>query len=201
MAERGWLVVMARLPQAGAVKSRLARAIGAAEAVRFYRSALDRTLRRLGPDPRWRLLLAVTPEHARWLPPWPPAIPRLGQGRGDLGTRMQRLMDELPPGPVVIIGSDVPAVRPPAIARAFKALGNCDAVFGPSPDGGYWLVGMKRRPHVPNAFAHVRWSSPHALSDTLDNLAGREIGFIDSLPDVDEAEDYGAWLRGAPGYS
>ena len=58
---------------------------------------------------------------------------------------IQRILDALPPGPVVIIGSDVPGIRPHHIATAFRALGGSDAVLGPAIDGGYWLIGLKRR--------------------------------------------------------
>ncbi len=70
---------------------------------------------------------------------------------------------------------------------------NHDAVFGPAVDGGYWLVGMKRRPWLRGVFADVRWSSPHALADTLANLAGRRVLLLDRLRDVDTGADLAAW--------
>jgi len=57
---------------------------------------------------------------------------------------MQRLFERLPPGPVIIIGSDIPAIRAGHIAEAFKLIGRGDAVFGNATDGGYWLVGLRR---------------------------------------------------------
>jgi glycosyltransferase A (GT-A) superfamily protein (DUF2064 family) len=100
---------------------------------------------------------------------------------------MQRIMDRLPPGPVAIIGTDVPRVTAAQIARAFRRLGRDQAVFGRAMDGGYWLVGMRRRPRVLEAFANVRWSSEHALSDTLVGLRNVSVGFVATLCDVDEA--------------
>ena len=111
------------------------------------------------------------------------------QGDGDLGVRMQRLFERLPPGPVVVIGSDIPAIRPAHIAEAFRLLGGADAVFGPAQDGGYWLVGLKRTPRVLAPFADVRWSGPHALSDTRANLKGSRVALAARLGDVDTAED------------
>ncbi|WP_425283593.1 DUF2064 domain-containing protein [Methyloceanibacter stevinii] len=52
----------------------------------------------------------------------------------------------MPPGPVVLVGSDIPRISRAHIAEAFRLLGNADAVFGPAQDGGYWLVGFKRSP-------------------------------------------------------
>lgn len=187
------LVVMAKAPRLGAVKTRLAKGIGAVEATRFYRRTSLDLLRRLGPDPRWRTLIALAPDravHERGV--WPGEAPRLGQGPGDLGARMGRLMRDLPPGPVVIVGSDIPGIARAHIAQAFGALGSSDAVFGPAHDGGYWLVGLKRIPRVADIFGDVRWSSEHALADTLENVAraGFAVATLETLADVDTAEDY-----------
>jgi glycosyltransferase A (GT-A) superfamily protein (DUF2064 family) len=95
----------------------------------------------------------------------------------------------MPPGPVVIVGTDVPGIEPAHIAEAFRRLGRHDAVFGPATDGGYWLVGLKRRPRLLHPFANVRWSSRHAHADTLANLAGRSVAFVTTLADVDNADD------------
>lgn len=195
MALTPWLVMMVKAPIAGAVKTRLARDVGVAEALRFYRASTTATIRRLGADQRWRLVLSVAPDSAAMAPVWPADILRIGQGSGDLGVRMQRVFDRMPPGPVIIVGSDIPAIRPTHIASAFAALGRADVVFGPSGDGGYWLVGAKRRPHVPQAFRNVRWSSEHALSDTLGNLSNYVTRQIDPLDDVDTAEDLKRWRR------
>ncbi len=101
---------------------------------------------------------------------------------------MANVARELPPGPVVIVGSDIPDIAPNHIAKAFRALGDNDAVFGPATDGGYWLVGLRRRPRFLDPFAGVRWSSVHALADTLANLAGRRVAFVDLLSDVDDGD-------------
>ena len=103
----------------------------------------------------------------------------------------------MPPGPVVLIGGDIPGITPAMIARAFRRLGHADAVFGPANDGGYWLVGLKRRPRFVDPFTGVRWSTEHALADTAANLAGMRIDMIDALDDVDDAEGYRRWRLGA----
>lgn len=183
------LVVMAKLPVAGRVKTRLAGEAGTSAAIRFARHATAALLQRLGGDPRWRTMLAVTPDAGVGSRAWPRGLPRIAQGSGDLGRRMQRLFDRLPPGPVVIIGTDIPEVRAADIAGAFRGLGGHDAVLGPATDGGYWLIGLRRRPRVPRALSDVRWSTRHALADTLANLAGRSIARTATLSDVDTAQD------------
>ena len=114
----------------------------------------------------------------------------LAQGPGDLGKRMARALAAPPPGPAVLVGGDIPAIRPAHIAEAFRRLGACDAVFGPAADGGYWLAGFSRRKHggklAARAFAGVRWSTAHALADTLANLRGSRIApMLPVLEDVD----------------
>jgi rSAM/selenodomain-associated transferase 1 len=185
------LIIMAKSPRRGYVKRRLAREIGEGAAVSFYRSCLARSVQRLARDPRWTTLLALAPDvDAVSSLPVLRGVSRLPQGRGDLGRRMQRLFDRLPPGPVIIIGSDIPAIAPERIAEAFALLGRHDAVLGRALDGGFWLIGLKRSPRVLASFAHVRWSGPHALDDTLANLTGARVAFTATLCDVDTREDY-----------
>ena len=183
------LVVMAKVPVAGRVKTRLAHDIGIAVATRFVRAATARLLRRVAREAPWETTLAVAPDIGVRARVWPCGIARVPQGGGDLGARMQRVMERTAPGPVVIIGTDVPGIRPGHVRAAFRLLGRHDAVFGPARDGGYWLVGLKRRPHVPRLFASVRWSSPHALADTLRNARGLSVARLEVLCDVDTAAD------------
>lgn len=191
-APAGWrrrLVIMVKAPQAGRVKTRLAREIGVVGATSFYRHASSAVVGRLGADPRWQTVLAIAPDTAARARYWPAPLARRAQGNGDLGRRMQALFDRLPPGPVIIIGSDCPAVRPDDIASAFRALGGADAVLGPAPDGGYWLVGEWRSPKALPAFTGVRWSSERTLADTVANFSARRVAFVRELPDVDTAAD------------
>jgi rSAM/selenodomain-associated transferase 1 len=186
------LVIMAKAPRSGLAKRRLAADIGAVAALRVYRSMLTQLCRRLSSGSAWITWLYVAPDHAahaRRL--WPRHPARRVQGRGDLGARMRRPLEELPPGPVVIVGSDIPALERHHIARAFKALGSHDLVFGPASDGGYWLVGARRRPHLPPLFHDVRWSTRHALSDTLRGISGcYRIAMLETLDDLDDGADY-----------
>jgi rSAM/selenodomain-associated transferase 1 len=185
---------MLRMPRAGRVKTRLGREIGMTVAAWWFRHQSRRLLRRLD-DPRWRLTLAITPDRDTAAHGWP-ALPRLPQGPGHLGTRMTRIFRTLPPGPAIIIGADIPAITPAHIARAFAALGCAEVVLGPAADGGYWLIGMRRlsRP-PPGLLDGVRWSSPHALADTITALGCRRIAFADRLHDIDTAADLDTYRR------
>ena len=90
----------------------------------------------------------------------------------------------------MIIGSDTPGIRTTDIADAFQALGGADAVFGPAVDGGYWLIGLKRTPRRLDPFEGIRWSTPHALADTLANLAGRRVVRIRTMEDIDDRQSF-----------
>jgi rSAM/selenodomain-associated transferase 1 len=188
------VLVFARAPRLGAVKRRLARGIGAMPALRFYRSQLARILRELSRDGRWHCVVAVTPDREGMRARLPRRVARLQQGHGDLGARMRRALQT--GRRAVVVGSDIPGLCRADVAAAFAALGRADAVFGPAEDGGYWLVGLgPRRPAHP--FRAVRWSSEHALSDTLANFSGRRVALLRRLRDVDMVDDY--WALRAEG--
>jgi hypothetical protein len=192
------LCVMVKAPVIGLAKTRLARDIGAAAAIGAYRCMVALILRRLSRDMRWRVVLAVAPDGLAQSRAFPLRFLRLPQGRGDLGVRMQRVFDRFRrEGPVLIVGSDIPDIAPRHVAKAFRVLSGHDAVLGPAPDGGYWAIGIGRRRRLA-PFANVRWSSPHARRDTLDNLKGARVGLLDELADVDTAEEWRAWTRQPP---
>jgi uncharacterized protein len=197
MRARRHLVIMAKVPRLGRVKRRLAADIGGFAALGFYRRSLASVIRRLGRDRRWKCWLYVSPDGAaKAVRIWPRGLARRAQGRGDLGARMRRPLRELPPGPVVIVGSDIPAIECAHIGDAFRVLGSHDLVFGPAADGGYWLVGVRRRPHLPRLFHKVRWSSAHALSDTLAGVTRHmRVALLAELDDVDDGESYLRWRK------
>lgn len=189
------LYVFVRAPVLGAVKRRLAAGVGAVEALRFYRAETESLLRRVGRDPRWETVLAVTPDmSADGVSPWPARIGRTGQGHGDLGARMGRILAGDPTAPVAIVGSDIPELGARHVESAFAALRGADLVFGPAADGGYWLVGRRPGAATRGLFDNVRWSSPHALADTRANVPPRRsVALLEALEDVDDAEAYARW--------
>jgi len=193
------LVILARAPRLGSVKRRLARDVGALAALRFHRATTARLLRRLGHDRRWVTWLAVTPDSAArrarglWSEAAPAAVRIVAQGGGDLGRRMGRVLATWPAGPVVIVGADIPEIAAGHVAAAFAALGRAPWVIGPAADGGYWLIGARRRPLGRLPFARVRWGGPQARADTLANLAGREVALLEELGDIDSGADLRAW--------
>jgi len=191
MAVDRHLVLFARQPRYGVGKRRLAADVGDLEALRFARASLDRLRRTLGSDPRWTLWIAVSPDRPT---DWTAPARTIAQGPGNLGDRLGRVVRALPPGPVVIIGADTPTVRRHDVAQAFAALGHHDAVFGPARDGGYWLIGLRRRPRQHLPFEGVRWSTEHALADTMAAMQGRPVALLRVLEDIDDGPSLRRYL-------
>lgn len=182
---RDTVVVFGRAPRLGTVKRRLARDIGDRAALRFHAATLSRLLRELAACRRFDVVLAVTPDRA--FVRLPRGVCRIGQGHGDLGARMARALGRY--RRVALMGCDIPAAGAADVRAAFRALGAADAVFGPAEDGGYWLIALgPRRPG--DLFGEARWSSEHALADTLRQFHRHRVGFIRRLSDVDTVADY-----------
>ncbi|MGZ3426312.1 MAG: TIGR04282 family arsenosugar biosynthesis glycosyltransferase [Polyangia bacterium] len=184
------IVIFARAPQLGEVKTRLAKAIGAERALALYEAFLDDTCALTqGLGARRVLAVAGDVDH--------PRVQHLAksqrlavesQGDGDLGERMARaIATHVAVGPVVIIGSDAPTLPRAHLHQALDALMAHDVVIGPSDDGGYYLVGA--RVAVPELFAGVRWSTPEVLATTLERLAGQSHALLPAWHDVDSVED------------
>jgi rSAM/selenodomain-associated transferase 1 len=186
----GQLIIMVKEPRCGRVKTRLAREIGAVAATGFYRCVTANLIRRLARDARWRTVLAVAPDNALASRSWPDDVSRVSQGPGDIGQRMARQLSRDRTGPAVLVGSDIPGLRASHIAEAFALLRRHEVVFGPAEDGGFWLVGLNSRAPFSRLFDGVRWSSPHALADTLKNASGLRVALAATLADVDDAASY-----------
>lgn len=184
------LVVMAKAPRPGQVKTRLARAIGADAATALARAALEdvwhaaHTLDGLAP------VLAVAGDPAD-LPPLRPAATPLEQGEGDLGQRMARQLDRAiaSAGRALMVGSDSPGVPPELLERARDLLERHDAVLGPVLDGGFWLIGLRRLP--PGLLEGLPWSAPDTLRATLERFRqrGLDTAVLNPWFDLDRVED------------
>lgn len=185
--------VFARAPIMGAVKSRLARDIGVVAATRFHRLTLNGLCRQLVADPRFEVRLATTPRpalHDDGL--WPRGIARFDQGQGDLGRRMISVLRSAGTRPSLLLGSDIPDARPEHILQALRLLAGCRHVLGPVRDGGYWLVGARHPESLPlRVLDGVRWSSSHALQDTVERLGDCAL-LPRPLTDVDDGSSYRA---------
>jgi hypothetical protein len=182
---RDTVIVFARAPRLGTVKRRLARDIGDRAALRFHLGTMTGLLRDLLACRRFDVVLAVTPDRARFR--LPVRVPRIPQGQGDLGRRMARALGRY--RRVALMGCDIPQAGAADVRAAFGLLGTAETVFGPAEDGGFWLIALgPRRPG--DLFGVSRWSTQHALADTLRQFARQRVAFLRRLPDVDTAADF-----------
>lgn len=111
---------------------------------------------------------------------------------------MLRAFDRMPPGPALLIGSDIPEISRRHVADGFRLLQRHDAVLGPAGDGGYWLIGLRRGAQPQRLdLIRVRWSGPHALADTRGAMEGLSVELAAELEDIDTGADLARWLERA----
>ncbi len=186
------VVVFARAPVAGQVKTRLAREIGDARALELYRWCAATVLAQLR-DPRWALWVAFTPADHRPLTEAAlgPADRWIAQPDGDLGVRLAAAVAAAfaeGGGPVLLVGTDCVALTAGRVAEALAQLATHDAVLGPAHDGGYYLLGLARPLPL---FEGVAWSTATVASDTREGLrrAGATWAELPPEQDLDEVAD------------
>ena len=191
--DRERLVVLARAPHLGRVKTRLTPPLTRQQALELHLAFVEDTLERLArfrrPGlERWLYLSEPSPEHLDVAPTWSSAL----QTGDDLGARMEdvfRQAFEDGRERVVIVGSDSPTLPLDYLDQAYAALAAHDAVLGPAEDGGYYLVGSSR--FIPELLRGITWGSSRVLEQSTEALsrAGRSFHLLPSWYDVDTAED------------
>jgi rSAM/selenodomain-associated transferase 1 len=193
------LGIFAKEPEAGQVKSRLARETSPAWAARVADAFLRDTVERLAGIVAERILVFSPPAAARFFADLVRDRFRLlPQLEGDLGQRLHGFIhSQLEGGSsrVVVVGTDSPTLPLEYIEQAFRELERADVVFGPATDGGYYLLGCAGR--VPPIFADMPWSSERVLSESIARLAGPSwrLAVLPPWYDVDTLADW--WcLRG-----
>lgn len=197
MAEKsGTLVLFARAPVAGGVKTRLAGALGFQGATRLYRAFLEDAAR-VYPSGPWEPVLYADPDPedpslvSIFGPPWR----REAQVEGDLGRRLsQAFHAERSRGAVAVlaVGSDHPALARASLVALFDAVHrDGDAAVIPARDGGYCAIALSAQVDPSAAFDEIPWSSPDTLAVTLERMdrRGIEVAVLDPGYDVDRPED------------
>lgn len=190
------LIMFVKAPVAGKVKTRLCPPFSHEQAARFYRAFAEDTFRLLSMLPGMEMELAYEPDQLFRSPAWIDPNARFFMQEGtDLGARLIHAFDHAfshGAERVVIIGSDSPGLPPRFVTEAFESLDHHDVALGPSSDGGYYLVGL-RRP-CPKIFHQIPWSGPEVYRRTMEAING-EVLSVHSLPefgDVDIPEDLNA---------
>ena len=191
------LVVVAKQPVAGQVKTRIAAALGAGQAAALYHCALEDTLDLLAGYGAARPAISYAPpddEARAFFAALAPGFVLIPQHGDDFGARLLSAFQGLEARGmrrVVLIGTDNPSLPAGYIDQAFAALDDpgVDAVLGPTSDGGYYLIGM-RRPH-PALFERIRWSTEVVAAETRERAAEAGIRLVDiaSWYDLDTVDD------------
>jgi uncharacterized protein len=180
------LLVIAKAPVAGRVKTRLCPPCTPAQAARLARAALEDTLAACdlaAGGGRRVLVLAGRP--GQWVPPGWEVVPQRGAG---LAVRLAAAFEDAG-APALLVGMDTPQVPPALLADGLAALADADAVFAPASDGGYWAIGL--RTPDPAVFAGVPMSRVYTGAIQRARLAALGLRTVD-LPDLRDVDDIAA---------
>lgn len=197
------IVVVAKKPDPGLVKTRLSPPLTPSQAADVALDFLDRTFASAFTANVGEVAIGFAPSDSRpWFQERFPHCRLFEQGDGDLGARMETLANlvfQAGARKVILIGADTPHMPPERLAEASRRLDAADVVIGPAEDGGYYLIGL-RRP-APELFRNIHWSGPYVLQETLQRVqdAGLSFALLEPERDIDTAEDL-EWLRTQRGY-
>ncbi|GMH40829.1 hypothetical protein BSKO_08733 [Bryopsis sp. KO-2023] len=201
------LVVFARLPVPGKVKTRLAASVGNESACAFYKECAEHVIRSASSTPATKLHLFYSDEEehdsvVQWL--FSMGLQDFGVHHQvqdkDLGVRIFSALHQVLEGgakKAIIIGTDIPDISTDIISRAYDGLDDHQAVIGPSKDGGYYLLGLTKTDE--NLFQGIEWSTSTVFSSQLENI--EQLGmsatlphFLPNLQDIDTIEDLKSWV-------
>lgn len=193
------LGIFAKQPVAGRVKTRLTPPLPPQEARALYRVALQETVARFADGPAASVLCCAGRQG--WFARTFPGLPRLPQGRGNLGARLARVTAALfaaGGGPVAVAGADSPDLPLPLLAAAFAALADAEVAAIPCRDGGYALLAL--RGPAPALFAGIPWSTPEVLAATQARAAALGLRFatVGAWDDLDDLPSLHRLLARSP---
>ncbi len=188
------VLLFLKAPRPGTVKTRLAETVGDVKAMEIYIQLVERQLKLLPENAEVEIHFAppdAGEEMRKWLGEELSYIP---QCEGDLGDRLTygvRKAFAEGAETVACIGGDCPGLQTPAFKQAEDALRkDQDLVVGPTFDGGYYLIAMKR--HHPQLFEQIPWSHHQTLNVTLQRAEENALNvtLLDPLADVDREADW-----------
>jgi len=197
------VVVMARLPEPGKVKTRLARSIGEEAATEVYRLCAEgvfEQVRRASGETKRYIFYADRQDGARMKRWAGDGFRFCPQSDGDLGERLEQAFNSVfrrGAKKAVVIASDVPNITAVIIDEAMRILDRHDLVIGPSHDGGYYLIGMNRL--YRHLFRGMAWSTQQVLRQTVGiaEPLGLRLRFVPALADIDNETDLHEWAETA----
>lgn len=185
------LIIIAKYPANGSVKTRLKGHMPDDKILELYTDLLDTTIQKLRNIDGVDTFIAFAPVEAA------PFFSRYKLGliplpEGNLGARMfsafQHVFNKNYEN-AVLVGADIPDLSSKTILHSLQTLSSNDLVYGPAKDGGYYLVGMRKL--IKKVFEHIPWSSDQTLKISLQQAddSGYSVGFTETLSDIDTIED------------
>jgi len=189
--ERSAVVIVAKRPIPGNVKTRLCPPLSCDEAAELYACFLEDTINKIGALPGVSKYLAIDGEKPESSAiSLPGSFKAIGQGTGNLGDRLNHLSHLLFQGVdrLLFVGADSPNLPHLYLKRALEELNYCDVVIGPSEDGGYYLIGMRN--HFSCLFNNIDWSTSLVFEQTVNRAQGEnlKVGIISTWYDVDTGD-------------
>ncbi len=191
----GHILIFARYPKAGAVKTRLARDIGDVKAAIIYRSLVRDIVKNVKASGFPFTVCYDPPESCGCFRQWlGEELSYAPQNGTDLGERMKNAFAEAfshGAENVFIIGSDIPDLTAESLSEAVNSLERHDAVLGPAADGGYYLIGFRKNTFSTRVFSGIEWSTNRVFAATMRLLSeeGLRVHLLPELRDVDTIED------------
>jgi hypothetical protein len=192
------IAVFAKWPEPGHVKTRLSPALPAPHACDLYRAMLEDALAAAQTGADEAFIYWADSGSAGEAPAIPPGIRARPQRGPELGARLEHAFEELllaDHDRALIIGADCPALDPAILEQAYAALERHDLALGPTRDGGYYLVGLRRA--APPLFRDIAWSTERVFGQTVERARamGLAVKTLPELTDLDTAEDLVGWLK------
>lgn len=183
------IIIFARNPKLGKVKTRLAKTIGDFAALETYKILMKHTANVVEKSNAEKIVFYS--EYIDHNDVWAKIkCKKVKQSEGDLGEKMQTAFEyafELGHKKIVIIGSDVYSLKTEHIDSAFTQLETHDVVIGPAHDGGYYLLGLNFI--IPELFEQKKWGTSSVLENTLADLNELNVTLLEPLNDIDTYED------------
>ena len=195
------VMVFAKAPAFGRVKTRLAAGIGEKAATSLYKAFVKDLLGMIDSTDYPIHIHFAPPDAGRQMKEWLGGAGEFyPQADGDLGDRMAAAFKHAFSKHVsraVLIGTDFPDLPASFIHRAFDSLLTHDAVLGPSHDGGYFLIGFSRHGYVPEVFQDISWSSDKVFSETARAFEKHHttVHYLDQWWDIDTYADLMEFIR------
>lgn len=183
MMELGTVLVIAKAPVAGRVKTRLAPDFGLSGAAELAQASLADTFAAVRQIRARRHVLVLDGAAGPWIPPWLEVVP---QTSGGLDLRLSAAFDAVSgSGPAVLVGMDTPQINADAFARFDPA--QDDACLGLASDGGYWSIGFADPAQARASIAGVPMSSAQTGAHQLSRLleSGLGVRLLEPMTDVD----------------